>query len=231
MNVSQSNVTIDAKKITGNLTVSGTGVTISRSSITGTIGVASGGSLNLTDSFIDAGDQPNTGLGEGNFSALRVHIIGGNRSINCDSNCTVRDSYVHGQYSDETGVAHESGIRMGSGATIVHNTIACDAPTIGGAGCSAGLTGYGDFGPVTNNLIQNNWFKETRSGGTCAYGGSSGGKPYSDDAHDVRFIDNVFERGESGNCGIWFAITDFDVNAPGNVFTGNVWDDGGVVKP
>ena len=79
---------------------------------------------------------------------------------------------------------------------------------------------------MANNLIENNWFPYTPSGGTCAYGGASGGKPYSNDSHDVRFIDNVFERGASGNCGIWFAIFDFDLSRPGNVMSGNVWDDG-----
>ncbi len=119
---------------------------------------------------------------------------------------------------------------MGERTTLIHNTIACDAPAIQDAGCSAGLTGYGDFNPVADNLIQDNWFKQTLSGGTCAYGGASGGKPYSDASHDVRFINNVFERGSSGNCGIWFAIFDFDENAPGNVLSGNTWDNGGTVR-
>jgi hypothetical protein len=230
MTISQDNAVVDAKTVDGALGVSGKNVTISRSSITGSVYVVGDGSLTITDSFIDAGDYVNTGLGEVNFTALRVHIIGGNRSINCAENCTVRDSYVHGQFTDNEGLAHESGIRMGLGSTIVHNTIACDAPNIEEAGCSAGLTGYGDFGPVQNNLIQDNWFRET-PGGACAYGGSSAGKPYSDDARDIRFIDNVFERGKTGNCGIWFAVTDFDPQAPGNVWSGNTWDTGGNVSP
>ena len=60
----------------------------------------------------------------------------------------------------------------------------------------------------------------------CAYGGSSGGKPYSGGAHDIKFINNVFERGANGKCGAYGPITDFDPSKPGNVWSGNVWDNG-----
>ena len=48
---------------------------------------------------------------------------------------------------------------------------------------------------------------------------------------DIRFIDNVFERGESGTCGIHGAIEAFDVGAPGNVWQNNLYDDGEPVSP
>jgi hypothetical protein len=120
---------------------------------------------------------------------------------------------------------------MGSGSTLIHNSILCNAPNFPPeAGCSADLTGYGDFAPVQDNLIQGNLFRAS-TGGTCAYGGSSGGKPYSDDANNIRFIDNVFERGRGRKCGYWAPIMDFDRSAPGNVWSGNTWDDGTVVTP
>ncbi|MET0188601.1 MAG: DUF4082 domain-containing protein [Pseudonocardia sediminis] len=222
---------IDAKQITGGLDIRTTDVMITRSSVTGNVDVSESGSLSISDTFIDAGDRSGTGLGAYNYTAIRVHVIGGNRSMLCVKNCTIRDSYVHGQMIDEGGTNHESGIRMEQNTTLIHNTIGCDAPTIPpDAGCSAGLTGYGDFAPVQNNLIQNNLFLPT-PGGACAYGGSSAGKPYSDGARDIRFIDNVFSRGKTGKCGYWFPIADFDSSAPGNVWQGNVWDDGGTVRP
>jgi hypothetical protein len=229
MTVTQAGAVIDAKTITGSITIAAPNVTISRSQVNGFVGVGDGGSLIIKDTRINIGDRPGTGLGEHDFTALRIHVTGGNRSVNCYSDCTIRDSYVHGQFADPTGVYHESGIRMGERTNVIHNTIACDAPAYKEAGCSAGLTGYGDFNPVADNLIQDNWFKQTLSGGTCAYGGASGGKAYSNDSHDVRFINNIFERGTSGNCGIWFAILDYDDNAPGTVFSGNTWDNGGAV--
>ncbi len=42
---------------------------------------------------------------------------------------------------------------------------------------------------------------------------------------------NIFRRGDGGKCGIWGPITSFDSNAPGNVCTDNIWDDGGEVPP
>ena len=222
---------IDAKQISGDLDIRAADVTVIRSSITGNVTVEGGGSLTITDTDIDAGDREGTGLGTENYTASRVHVVGGNRSMYCTNNCTIRDSYVHGQMTDETGYHHESGIRMEQNTTLIHNTIACDAPAVPpDAGCSAGLTGYGDFSPVRDNLIQNNLFLPS-TGGACAYGGSSGGKPYSDDAANIRFIDNVFSRGRNGKCGIFFPVTDFDRNAPGNVWSGNVWDNGGTVNP
>lgn len=222
---------IDAKEIRGGLDIRAQDVTVSRSSITGTVTVAEGASLSISDTDIDAGDREGTGLEAHNYTAVRVHVVGGNRSMYCANNCSIRDSYVHGQMTDETGVFHESGIRMEQNTTLIHNTIGCDAPTIPpDAGCSAGLTGYGDFAPVRDNLIQGNLFLPS-TGGACAYGGSSGGKPYSDDASNIRFIDNVFSRGRNGKCGYYFPVTDFDRNAPGNVWSGNVWDNGGTVNP
>jgi hypothetical protein len=154
-----------------------------------------------------------------------VQVTGGNRSVHCWMNCLVEDSYMHGQMTDETGVAHESGIRMGQGATIRHNTITCDAPDVPpDAGCSAGLTGYGDFAPVQNNTIDNNLFQGT-TGGYCAYGGASKGKPYPD-TRNIVFTNNVFGRGDSGRCGYWGPITAFDATDPGNVWSGNIWADG-----
>jgi hypothetical protein len=187
---------------------------------------ATGFGFTVVDTEIDLGDRAGTGIENTGFTALRVEVRGGNKLINCWLDCTVRDSWVHGQFTDETGYYHESGIRMGSGGTIVHNSIACDAPEVPpDAGCSAPLTGYGDFGPVERNLIQDNLFLAS-TGATCAYGGSSAGKPYSDDANNIRFIDNVFQRGPNGRCGSYGPILDYDRNAPGNVFRGNPYDDG-----
>jgi hypothetical protein len=153
----------------------------------------------------------------------RVEVTGGGRSVYCLRGCTIRDSWVHGQFTDETGVAHESGIRMGSDTTIIHNSIGCDAPMVPpDAGCSAGLTGYGDLSVIQRNLIQDNLFLATPAA-TCAYGGSTVDKSL---ANEIRFIDNVFQRGPHGTCGVYAAIMDFDPTAPGNVWSGNRWDDG-----
>jgi len=225
---------IEARRVDCDLRIRASGVVIRNSRIDGTVANdenTPGNDFAITDSEVRVGDTTGTGIGTRDFVATRVEVTGGNRSINCWMNCEVRASYVHGQMSDETGVSHESGIRMGAGSTIVGNTITCDAPDIPpDAGCSAGLTGYGDFAAVRDVLVQGNLFLAT-TGGTCAYGGSSRGKPFSGQARDIRFIDNVFQRGETGNCGVWAPIMDFSTTAPGNVWSGNIWQDGAPVRP
>lgn len=240
MRITTPGTVISGKTIRGNLDILAEGVVVENSMVYGSVHndtTGTGSSFTIRDSEIDAGGPlgeealDGTGVFGRQFTALRVNVYGGKRGIGCWELCEVRDSYVHVSRPDPTGVAHQSGIRMGQGSTIVHNTIQCDAPTIPpDAGCSAGLTGYGDFDPVRDNLIQDNLFKES-SGGACAYGGSSGGKPFSDDAANIRFINNVFERGESGKCGYWFPVADFSKSAPGNVWQGNTWLGGGAVNP
>ena len=154
-----------------------------------------------------------TAVGEVHFTVIRSHVYGGNRSANCFYRCRIVDSYFHGQDTDPTGTWHESGIRMGQKAVIRGNTIACDAPNVPpDAGCSAPLTGYGDFAPVRDNLIDGNLFKATR-GGTCAYGGSSRGKPYSAAARNIRFTNNVFQRGRTTS--LWILGADHGLRSRG----------------
>lgn len=225
---------IDSKIITGDLAIKAANVTIKNSKIIGSVATdedSTGYSFTIADSSVDVGAKGGTGVGAVNFTMTGVQVTGGNRSVNCWHDCLIQDSYVHGQFTDNSGVMHESGIRMGQNTTIRHNTITCDAPDVPpDAGCSAGLTGYGDFGPVQNNVIDNNLFNTT-TGGYCAYGGSSPGKPYSSGTKNVVFTNNVFVRGSNGKCGKYGPITSFDSSLPGNVWTGNVWSDGGVVPP
>lgn len=241
MTITDADTVIDAQTIRGVLTIEAPNVRISRSLIIGEVSNESANaSFTIADSTVEAGDRLVTGIGSVNFVATRVHVTGGNRSILCGHDCVVEYSYVHGQMTDEDGNVHESGIRMSQRGIIRYNTIACDAPDIApDAGCSAALTGYGDFEPVKDNLIQGNVFVHN-SGGFCAYGGSSGAdgsKPFAGQTEKVRFIDNVWQRGtrpgEKGEpvCGYWGPITDFDPTRPGNVWKNNRFDDGTVIKP
>ena len=230
-------LTIDAKVITcDQFRILQPGVTITRSIINGTVYSDCcylNGSYAITDSEIRGPNSAATVVGEARFKLLRVEVTGGSRSVNCNTECEVRDSYIHGQYTDQRGIDHESGIRQDNGGVIVHNTITCDAtPVPPDAGCSAAISGYGDFGTVNNNTISDNLIDGGPDGsmGYCMYGGSTQGKPYPD-AHDIKVTNNVFLRGPSGKCGIWGPVTSFDLNAPGNVWTNNLFDDGKPVQP
>jgi hypothetical protein len=239
--VTTNGAVIDGKTVRCSpLSIRAKDVVIRNSRIDGSVSTPSGAlnySFSITDSEIvapRATGVESTGLGEANFTALRVDVSGGNRSVYCRKNCTVRDSWVHGQSIANSPRIHASGIRQSQGATLVHNRILCEAPdTPSGGGCSANLTGYGDFEPVQQNRIEKNLFVATPAG-ACAYGGSSGddgSKPYGNQASNIVFIDNVFERGRQGKCGFYFPITDFDSSRPGNQWINNRWTDGAAVPP
>lgn len=238
--ITEDGTVIDAKTIECDLVIMAADVEITRSSITGSVATdeeSTGYSFRIADSDVDVGDRPGTGVGSVNFVAERVHVTGGNRSMHCWHDCTIVDSYVHGQYEDGTGTSHESGMRMGQSATIRHNAIICDAPDVPpDGGCSADLTGYGDFAPVQNNTIDRNLFGAT-TGGYCTYGGSTAGKPFSDAANHIVFTDNVWQRGTNASdhgefvCGYYGSNTGFDPGLPGNVWTGNRFDDETPVEP
>jgi hypothetical protein len=239
--IQKDNFVIDAKIVNCNLRIFAHDVTITRSQINGSVyadAEAGEGSFTISDSWVNNANVDGTGIGDSDFTAIRVHVTGGSRSINCYRDCTVQDSYVHGQYTDLSGRAHESGIRMGSNSVLRGNTIGCTAPAVApDAGCSAAITGYGDFAIVQKNSIDGNLIL-AGSGGYCAYGGSTAGKPYSAGVNNIKFTNNVWQRGTDMGaggrgyvCGYWGPITSFDSNAPGNVWNNNLYDDGKPVPP
>jgi hypothetical protein len=235
--IKKNKTVIDRKVVSCALRIQATGVVIKNSRINGSVNASGSYSFTITDSEVrapQAGSVESQGVGEANFTMLRVEVTGGNRSVYCRKNCRVEDSWVHGQTIAQSPRIHASGIRQSQGAKIIHNRIHCSVrDTPSGGGCSANLTGYGDFEPVRNNRIEKNLFVATPAG-ACAYGGSSGddgGKPYGSQAENIVFVDNVFERGPGGKCGYYFPITDFNSNRPGNQWINNRWDNGGVVPP
>jgi hypothetical protein len=248
--ITAANTVIDGKTVNCYLEIRAPGVVIRNSLINGRVWIgdpAPSYSFTITDSTVDAGpvDTSSTHVNDGtraigasHFVATRVETIRGVSGIFCEYDCTVRDSWVHGQDTDEGGYAHQSGIRMGSGASqhIFHTSLVCDAKEVQpDAGCSADLTGYGDWGPIQNNLIERNLFLWSESSATCAYGGSTPGKQFPNGTNNV-FRDNVFQRGPGGrgagalgHCGFWFAILHLDAGQRGNQWVNNRWDTGELV--
>jgi Bacterial TSP3 repeat len=245
--ITTANTLINAKTVNCDLTIHAANVVITRSAINGSVWIDdenSPYSFTVTDSDINGGGPSGEGNGKSHFTILRSDIHGGYRGVWCEYDCTVADSYIHDQARDPNGQQHESALRMGSdsdpahGQVIEHNTLLCNAPDVApDAGCSADLTGYGDFAPIRNNTVTRNLMLAT-TGGTCAYGGSSGddgSKPYGAQAANNVFTENIFQHRNSwessGHCGYWFAIADFDSRRPGNRWVGNRWDTGGLVVP
>jgi len=228
------NTVIDAKLVTGNLEIQTSGVVISRSKVNGGItlntGLANASTWNFTvrDSEINVGGSLTIrGIEGWNFTALRNNIYGSYGGIYCALNAVIQDNYVHGNALDPTGIAHMSGIRQEASCTIRHNSITCDAPvTPPDCCCSAALTGYPDFAIIQNNTIDRNLFVATPTGSYCAYGGSTLGKPFSGQTNNIRFTNNIFQKGSTNVCGAFAAVGDYDPAATGNVWSNNKYDNG-----
>jgi len=236
--VTAANTVIDSADVTCDLNIRATNVLITRSRIHGQIdgGEGTGSSFAIRDSEVVNGKRAACQcIGSDNFTALRVEITGGNRGVYCRLNCTVQDSWIHG--TDLLATQHASAVRVEQHSTITHNTLQCDwtAITDSEIGCSADLTGYPDFAPIHHNTISGNLFVANPVGlGFCAYGGGTSGKPFSSDPANVTYIvftGNVFQRGSNGKCGAYGPVTDFVAGRTGNVWSANVWDDGGLVGP
>jgi hypothetical protein len=230
--ITTANTVIDKKEVKcDDLRIFAKGVVITKSLVHNRVYVDSNageGSFTITDSTVKLPAAAVTGIGDSDFTATRVEVTGGNRGIACYRDCTVKDSYVVGGFVDNSGQHHMSGIRVNTNSTLIHNTIGCNAPNIGDAGCSAAITGYPDFDPVSGNQILNNLIL-AGSGGYCVYGGSTAGKPFSGQTRDIVFRDNVWQKGSTGR-GCWYGpVTSFDVNAPGNQWVNNRFDDGSAV--
>ena len=128
-------------------------------------------------------------------------------------------------------------MREEQNTTVRHNSLWCSytGPFVNSEiGCSADLTGYPDFAPIKNNTVDRQpvrrqhrlqllrvWWRHGRQAVL--------GDPTN--ATNQVFTNNVFQRGTNGKCGFYGPVTDFITGRPGNVWSGNVWDNGGTVPP
>ena len=188
-------------------------------------------SVTITDSEVRGGDNSIGALWGYNITAQRVNVSGGQHSFHCNDNCTLTDSWLHDQHNPDGESYHNNAFISNGGSSMVlrHNTLHCTAQlnrTDGG--CTADVSLFGDFGPIDDVLVEGNLLRANDSSiSYCAYGGASSSKPYQ--ASNVRFIDNVFERGTNRKCGVYGPVTGFNPRASGNVWSGNRWDSGQTV--
>jgi hypothetical protein len=190
------------------------------------------GAVNVSDSTVRAGNTSMGAVSGYNIVATRIDATGGQHTVACESNCTVTDSWLHGQYNPDGQSFHNNAFITNGGRNMVvrHNTLHCTAiVNANDGGCTADLSLFGDFSTVSNVTVENNLFKaNANSISFCAYGGYNPGKPYPMSTY-ITFRNNVFERGVNGKCGAYGPVTAFLPTAAGNVWTGNVWDDGATV--
>lgn len=192
------------------------------------------GKLLVEDSEIHSGAWQGGSVWGSYITANRVEVTGGQHSVQCESNCTVNDSWLHNQYNPDGQGFHNNAFISNGGANMVvkHNTLHCTAilnATDGG--CTADLSLFGDFDTISFVTVDSNLMMANNSSiSFCAYGGYSPAKPYPN-ANNIIFKNNIFQRGSNNLCGVYGAITSFQTSAPGNLWSNNKWSDGAVLSP
>lgn len=188
------------------------------------------------------------GTGYRNFNLYRNEFVHTNRSAYCASNCTIQDNYFHdvNYWPDSSNLAHGSSVRNEQNLTLTHNSLFCDFGRPGhdsfdpalinsDIGCSADMSGYPDFAPITHDTITFNLFGDNNVGiGFCIYGGGTAGKPFSSDPTNATYVvitDNIFKKGANGLCGLYNWVTDFLSPRTGNSWARNKLDDGTNAPP
>ena len=208
----------------------GASVTIENSSINGSIRTDSQGTTTIIHSTINGGQQDGfPTIGIPNLVVKYGNIFGGFNEVNCyGDNCDVEQSYLHDQY-DGGPADHEGGFFAdgGNNDTLVHDTVVC-TPTSGA--CTADVT-FGNHWPINNFMVQKNLLLASPGSYYCAYPGPNSDPIYNNNGvTNVSWIDNVFQRGATGKCGIaapvdgWFPSVCSPMGSC--VWSGNRWDDG-----
>jgi hypothetical protein len=96
--------------------------------------------------------------------------------------------------------------------TIQHNTV------FNPNGQTDAVSLFEDFGVEANVVINDNLLA---GGGYAIYGGQNSGGPQ---AYNIRITNNRFSTIYYPQCGYYGYIAAFDSSAPGNTWSGNVWD-------
>lgn len=130
----------------------------------------------------------------------------------------LEDSYLHDfvcQTPDHSAGASANG--GGSHMVIRHNNIDIHTDC-----ATAAWEIAKDFGTYDDILTERNLFN---GGAYCAYAGIDVPGSSFGQATNIKFIDNVFGRSHSPECGIYGPIAQW-ANTGGSVWSGNVWGDG-----
>ncbi|MFF0816094.1 hypothetical protein ACFYVR_13220 [Rhodococcus sp. NPDC003318] len=233
MTITVPGTVIDARIIRGTLHVDAPGVTVTRSMIAGNIDLDEPTStLVLEDVEVDGAPTWQPAIGFNNITMRRVEVEGARVSVLCGSNCTIEDSWLHGQYLEPGTDWHVNGYLSNGGSNVLlrHNTLVCDAPENSAEGsCTGPAASFGDFEPLRNITYERNLFA-AGPGAYCLYAGYNPDKPFGSDPMGIVVTNNIFERGPNGQCASYGPVASFQAG-PGNVWAGNRWDDGGEVSP
>jgi hypothetical protein len=229
--VRKSDVVISAKEINCPIIILGSDATIKNSHINGTVHTDGSGSVLIEDTTINGGSDHSESVGGANITVMQDNIYGDQHEVHCYSDCTVEDSWLHNNYNGLALGWHENGFFNdgGSNFTLIHNSVYC----VGG--CTADITFIPD-GNVSYATVSKNLLVATKYAGYCLYPSSDPQYKPGIMTHMV-ITDNVFQRGANGKCGIFGPVYGWDkptatpdTDGYGNVWSGNVWNNGQALK-
>jgi hypothetical protein len=233
--INTAGTVIAGRDVRCDLMIKAQSVAIRQSRVTGTVTVDDGtSSVRIEDSEVDGGTSYQQTIGYENVTLLRTEIRGGQHSVSCRRNCHIEDSWLHGQHLPPGEDWHLNAFISNGGRDIrlVHNTLACDNPgNAAGGGCTADAAIFGDFSGNSHYTFERNLFVASVNTPYCTFAGHDPSKEFGTQVQYIVYIDNVFQRGESGKCGTYGPVTSFAASSPGNVWRNNVWDDGTPVYP
>jgi len=223
LEIQAKNVTIQNSKLNGQLYIN-SDAAVTQYNLTY--------SVTLKDSEVNAPLVQEPAVFEGAIQAYRNNIHGGITSVQCGdkaAQCILQDNWMHGQLMPQGVDWHLGGFHSigGTNYKLTHNYVICDTPVndVGG-GCSGDIVFIPYDKSISHADVLNNFNGASTSLSFCMYTGDKSGYPSS----YMVFKDNVFARGTNSRCGDYGPVDQY-IAGPGNVWSGNVWDDGSVVTP
>jgi hypothetical protein len=206
-------------------------VTIEDSQINGTVHTDGSGSVLIEHTTINGGSDHSESVGGANLTVLYDNIYGDQHEVHCYSDCTVENSWLHNNFNGLRLGWHENGFFNDGGTnfTVIHNSVYC----VGG--CTGDITFIPD-GNVSYATVSKNLLVATMYASYCLYPSSDPGYKPGIMTHMV-VTDNVFQRGSNGKCAMYGPVYGWDrptrtpdADGYGNVWSGNIWNNGKALR-
>lgn len=196
-----------------------------KNSHTGLINVE--GSVVVDHSELDGGDQWqwSTITGDDLTQSITVkysNLHGGEHEVKCYGNCDIENSWLHDNANGAAAGAHQNGFFTNGGTnyTLRHNNIYCTG------GCTADVA---MLSTDTNLTAANNLLVASPDSAYCVYPGPN--SPNQSGINNMVWQNNVFQKGSTGKCATYGPVYGwYPSTGTGNVWSGNIWDDGSALN-
>jgi hypothetical protein len=227
--VSRDGTVIDGKDVTGDIDVQADNVVIRNTRVNGSGDwgiIIRSGATNLTIENVTirpSGSQAvQTGiLNQGGMITVRRTDISGISDGITTSQGLIEDSYLHDPRNlngDHTDMIQSlDGPGSGMSLIIRHNTI------INTNSQTSAIALFQDYGVQHDVLIEYNFLA---GGGYTLYAGDGDHTPWN-----IKILNNTFSKRVFRDGGSYGAVAYWSASGSGNVWSGNVWEDGTELRP